>query len=140
MKENLDSPKPVTWLKTVSAFANSNGGTIVVGIRDIDREKVGVTNLSMAIERARTLINSRIEPSPPYDIETIEDENKIFFLIHVDKGDFPPYYYAHEERKVAYIRKGDESVTAPQHLLNELILLDSISAMMNWRVRINFRM
>ena len=85
-------------------------------------KKVGVTNLSMAIERARTLINSRIEPSPTYDIETIEDENKVFFLIHVDKGDFPPYYYAHEDRKSAYIRKGDESVKAPPHILNELIL------------------
>ena len=122
LKENLDSPKPVTWLKTVSAFANSNGGTIIVGIRDIDKARIGVADVSTAVERARTLINSRIEPSPPYDIETIEDENKVFFLIHVDKGDFPPYYYAHEERKSAYIRKGDESVKAPPHILNELIL------------------
>lgn len=121
-KENLESPKPVSWLKTVSAFANSKSGTIVVGIRDGDKEKIGVSNISAAIERARTLINSRIEPSPPYEIETIEEGGKMFFMIHVEKGDFPPYYYSHEERKAAYVRKGDESVKAPSHLLNELIL------------------
>ncbi len=121
-KETLDSPKPVTWLKTVSAFANTKGGVILVGIRDSDKAKIGVENINATIEKARTLINSRIEPPVPYEIDTLIEDDKQFLIIRVEKGDYPPYYYSHEDRKSAYIRKGDESSKAPIHLLNELIL------------------
>ncbi|MDO5846007.1 MAG: ATP-binding protein, partial [Methanocorpusculum sp.] len=96
--------------------------TVIVGIRDADKKRVGVSQIAAVAERARTLINARIEPPAPYEIETLEERGKQFLLIHVEKGDFPPYYYAHEDRRAAYIRRGDESVRAPAHILNELIL------------------
>ena len=33
-KESLEYSKPKSWLKTVSAFANTNGGILLFGIRD----------------------------------------------------------------------------------------------------------
>lgn len=36
-KEKLEAGKPKSWLKSVSAFANGNGGTLIFGISDDDR-------------------------------------------------------------------------------------------------------
>ena len=36
-KEKLEAGKPKSWLKSVSAFANGNGGTLIFGISDNDR-------------------------------------------------------------------------------------------------------
>ncbi|MDO5844237.1 MAG: ATP-binding protein [Methanocorpusculum sp.] len=116
-KENLNSPKPVSWLKTVSAFSNTKSGTIIVGVRDSDKEPVGLSeNTDSVVEKARTLINTRIEPPASYEIETVKENRKTFIIIYVDKGNYPPYYYSHEDRKIAYIRRGDESVKAPAHM------------------------
>ncbi len=35
-KEKVEYLKPKSWLKSVSAFANSNGGSLLFGIRDAD--------------------------------------------------------------------------------------------------------
>lgn len=37
-KEFLEKDRPKSWLKTVSAFANTKGGTILYGVRDEDRD------------------------------------------------------------------------------------------------------
>lgn len=40
-KENLESKKPKSWLKTVSAFSNGIGGTIYFGVNN-NRKIVGL--------------------------------------------------------------------------------------------------
>ena len=42
-KEKLEINKPKSWLKTVSAFANGLGGTLIFGISDKD-EIIGIDN------------------------------------------------------------------------------------------------
>ena len=41
-KEALETKKPRSWLKSISAFANSFGGHIVFGVRDNPRVKYAV--------------------------------------------------------------------------------------------------
>ena len=60
-KEKIEYSKPKSWLKTVSAFANTNGGVILVGIRDIDNFPVGVDNIKYTTEKISELINERIK-------------------------------------------------------------------------------
>ena len=36
-KERLEVGRPKSWLKSVSAFANGNGGTLIFGISDDDQ-------------------------------------------------------------------------------------------------------
>ena len=43
-KEALETKKPRSWLKSVSASANSFGGHIVFGVRDNPREVCGLDN------------------------------------------------------------------------------------------------
>lgn len=40
-KEKVELNKPKSWLKSVSAFANTNGGILLFGVRDEDRKPIG---------------------------------------------------------------------------------------------------
>jgi len=80
------------WLKTVSAFANTKGGTIVAGVTD-DRKLVGVSDIKKLSAKVAELINSRIEPAPNYELLTIHENNKDFLLIVVSAGPTTPYFY-----------------------------------------------
>lgn len=41
-KEALETEKPKSWLKSVSAFANTQGGHIIFGVTNQGHEPVGV--------------------------------------------------------------------------------------------------
>lgn len=51
-KEKSWNKKPKSWLKSVSAFANTNGGILLFGISDKDKIKVGLYDV---IEIAKNL-------------------------------------------------------------------------------------
>ncbi|MDY2893093.1 MAG: ATP-binding protein [Candidatus Faecisoma sp.] len=44
-KEKVETKKPKSWLKSVSAFANTNGGILLFGISDKDKIKVGLDDV-----------------------------------------------------------------------------------------------
>jgi ATP-dependent DNA helicase RecG len=121
-KEAMENKKAKNWLKSVSAFANTGTGRIVFGVRDTDHGKIGLQNCQEDGEKITELINSRIQPSPNYDIQYERDGDKDFIVLTIRKGISTPYYYAHEGTKIAYVRKGSQSVIAPDHELNALIL------------------
>ena len=50
-KISLEYKKPKSWLKSVSAFANTGGGIILFGVRDNDKEPVGLENVSWVAEK-----------------------------------------------------------------------------------------
>lgn len=121
-KEFLEKDRPKSWLKTVSAFANTKGGTILYGIRDEDREPVGIENIAEVSSKVSELINSKILPIPRYELNPFEDNGKEFLAVNVGDGPETPYYYNSDGRKTAYIRSGDQSLEAPEHILKALIL------------------
>ncbi len=121
-KEFLEKDRPKSWLKTVSAFANTKGGTILYGVRDEDREPVGLDNIAEVSSKVSELINSKISPVPRYELNPFEDNGKDFLAVNVGDGPETPYYYSSDGRKTAYIRSGDQSLEAPDHILKALIL------------------
>ena len=122
IKEKVELSKPKSWLKTVSAFANSNGGVIIFGIRDIDKYPVGLKNVVLDSEKISELINARITPLPRYELNQYETNGKNYLTIKIGDGPKTPYYYDYDGRKEAYIRAGNESIIAPKHILENLIL------------------
>ena len=121
-KEKVEYKKPKSWLKSVSAFANTNGGIILFGIRDIDREKIGLDNAFKDSEKISELINSKITSLPRYELNNLNENNKDFILVKIGDGPRTPYYYESDGRKEAFIRSGNESIPAPKHILDNLIL------------------
>jgi len=121
-KEKVEYTKPKSWLKSVSAFANSNGGILLFGVKDIDRIPIGLSNIEKDSEKVSELINNRITPIPRYELKTFTEDEKDFMEIKVGDGPRTPYYYAADGRKEAFIRAGNESIPAPKHILDNLIL------------------
>ena len=44
-KVSLEKEKPKSWLKSVSAFANTKGGIILFGVDDKTREEIGIEDV-----------------------------------------------------------------------------------------------
>lgn len=121
-KVDLEKEKPKSWLKSVSAFANTKGGIILFGVDDKTREEKGITDVVKATEKISELINARIEPLPRYELNYFEEDGKDFIELEIGDGPITPYFYVADGRKEAFIRSGNQSIPAPAHILQNLIL------------------
>ncbi len=121
-KERVEYSKPKSWLKSVSAFANSGGGILLFGVNDKNRQAVGLENVVNDSEKVTELINNKIIPLPRYTLKTFNENGNDFIVVEVGDGPKTPYYYENDGRKEAFVRAGNESVPAPKHILDNLIL------------------
>ena len=120
-KEKLEEKEPESWLKSISAFANTNDGTLYFGVRD-DREIVGIEEVQEVIEKISDFIKTRIEPIPTFNIDVEKIHGLDVITVNVSKGRNTPYYYSRRGVRTAYVRIGSSSVKCPDYMLNELIL------------------
>lgn len=120
-KEAVEVKKPKSWLKSVSAFANTSGGTLFFGIDD-NHNVVGLANPQKDAEDISRLIKERISPTPRFILTSEQEYEKAVLVLSIPKGTHTPYYYKADGIREAYIRLGDESIVAPDHILHELIL------------------
>lgn len=121
-KERVEKRKPKAWLKTVSAFANGQGGIEMFGIRDCDGKVIGLENIKNDADYVTGQINAKINPLPRYNVSTRKEEGKNILVVRVEHGAKTPYYYESDGRKEAFIRSGNSSIPAPKHILEYLIL------------------
>jgi hypothetical protein len=94
----------------ICAFANTNGGTIYIGVpADVHKAPIGVTAPKSATDTIRKAVQKQI--TPPIEISfAIHDTNKVKVLqINVPRGDDLPY--AVDENKI-YVRNESETVQA----------------------------
>ncbi|MFR1831791.1 MAG: ATP-binding protein [Lachnospiraceae bacterium] len=120
-KVALKIKKPKSWLKSVSAFSNGIGGTLFFGISD-DRNPVGLSDVQKDAEAISRLIKDRITPLPQFTLKPLQEDGKNLLALEVSSGRSTPYYYKADGVMEAYIRVGNESVLAPNYIVNELIL------------------
>ena len=123
-KVSLEEGKPKSWLKSVSAFANSYGGHILFGVTDDTHRAVGLDDAQAAASKVAELISARISPAPRYELITFPGEGpgKVCIDLAIQNGPSYPYYYAHERIREVYVRHGDRSELASDFELNNLIL------------------
>ena len=120
-KVALEIKKPKSWLKSVSAFSNGIGGTLFFGISD-DRKPIGLSDGQKDAEAISRLIKERITPLPQFILKPLQEDGKNLLALEVSPGRSTPYYYKADGVMEAYIRVGNESVIAPDYIVNELIL------------------
>lgn len=120
-KVALEIKKPKSWLKSVSAFANGIGGTLFFGVGD-DRSVVGLSDAQADAEAISRLIRERITPLPQFVLTPVREQEKDLLLLKVSAGRSTPYYYKTDGKMEAYIRTGNDSIVAPDYVVNELIL------------------
>ena len=120
-KVALEVKKPKSWLKSVSAFANGIGDTLFFGVAD-DRTIVGLSDTQSDAEIISRLIRERITPLPQFVLTPVQEKGQDLLLLKADSGRATPYYYKADGIMEAYVRVGNDSVTAPDYVVNELIL------------------
>lgn len=120
-KERLEVKKPKSWLKSVSAFANTLGGWLIWGIAD-DDTVVGIADVKHDMEKISELIKDRMDPVPQIDLQVKNVHGKNIVLLHAFKGRETPYYYTSDGMHTAYVRVGNQSIPAQAHDLKQLVL------------------
>ncbi len=73
-------------------------------------------------EAISRLIKERITPLPQFNLKPFVEDNKNLLALEVSSGRSTPYYYKADGVMEAYVRVGNESVIAPDYIVNELIL------------------
>lgn len=123
-KLSLESEKPKSWLKSVSAFGNTQGGEILFGVTNDTHYAVGLDDPQGTASKISEYIAARISPTPRYEMESFpsDDGKKTCIKVIVHSGPDYPYYYAFDGVKEAYVRHGDRSEKATDYELNNLIL------------------
>ena len=110
-KEKISS----TFLKTVSAFSNYDGGSVLFGINDAG-EVVGISDIEQKCLDIENSINDNIKPQPDYCIEIINNGQTI--SLNVRPGFNKPYLY----KGKAYKRNDTATIEVDQIELKRLIL------------------
>lgn len=104
-----------SFLKTISAFANYDGGRIIFGIND-EGEVVGLNDPDALCLNIENAINDTISPSPDYSFSV--DTKKKLVTLTVEPGLFKPYLY----NSKAYKRNGTSTVEVDRVEMSRLIL------------------
>lgn len=115
--------KSEKYMKTVVAFANTQGGRLVIGIDDKTHKIIGVDNdiLFQTMDALTNAISDSCEPQIIPDIEPQTVEGKTVIVITVEAGKNRPYYIKSQGKaKGTYIRVAGTSRPAHQEKISEL--------------------
>lgn len=83
-----DDEEPPKLIKEISAFANTYGGYIFLGIND-NKTIGGCTKWSE--QRIHTTIHDCITPIPNFDVKKFNSSAGKIFVIKIEEGTLPPY-------------------------------------------------
>ncbi len=89
-KQDLSSPKNI--LKTITAFANTAGGVILIGIEDGSKAVLGVAHPLDEEERLCSLIADSIEPRLVSDVELVNWKGRTLIAVEVYPSALRPHW------------------------------------------------
>ncbi len=110
--------------KTVIAFANTDGGTIYVGIEN-NGEIIGVTDVDGEMLKISNMIRDAIKPDITLFVSCNSEkiDGKSVIKIVVDKGTESPYYLSVKGLRPegVFVRQGSSSVPATENTIRRMI-------------------
>jgi Putative DNA-binding domain len=92
LPENADESKR-TVFKTVAAFANGHGGSIVFGVEKDEATVCGLEGIDLiaARDRLTQLARSIVTPAPDVEVQPYQHDGKTLLVLTVGRGSDPPY-------------------------------------------------
>lgn len=112
--------KQYAVIADVCAFANTNGGTVYVGLpADAKQPPLGVAEARAAVDELKAAIDRMIAPRVDCAVDTQESRGKTVLRVIVPRGDDPPY--AIEDYKF-YVRDEAETSMAVRDEIVQLVL------------------
>lgn len=118
-KRDLSSPDGV--LKTLVAFANTAGGTVLVGVEDRTRNVRGVPDALDVEERIANIVSDSIAPRLLPEIEILPWRRTQVIAIQVHPSAARPHYLKRDGAESGtYVRVGSTNRRADAEMLQEL--------------------
>lgn len=102
--------------KTLSAFANTDGGRLLIGVKDNGKIAGVRSDEEKYMIEAATQLYCR--PEVDYSMQTFHVEGRSVLVVQIDESEHKPVFAKDENGKsLAYIRIKDENILAtPVHL------------------------
>lgn len=83
-----DDETPAKLVKEISAFSNTYGGYIFLGVND--NKTIGGCK-KWNEQRIHTTIHDSLTPTPTFDVKKFKPKGKTIFVIKIEEGSMPPY-------------------------------------------------
>ncbi len=110
--------------KEIIAFANTNGGTLYVGVQD-DGTVTGVDNPDAVSLQISNMVRDSIKPDITMFVhyQTIEEDGKEVIRVDIQRGTDRPYYLIKKGMRPegVYVRQGYSSVPASDAAIRQMI-------------------
>ena len=110
--------------KEIIAFANSDGGTLYIGVRD-DGEVVGLADPDGTALQISNMVRDSIKPDVTMFLhyQTLDEAGKQIIAVHVQRGTDRPYYLAKKGMRPegVYVRQGYSAVPATDSAIRRMI-------------------
>jgi predicted HTH transcriptional regulator len=118
-KQDLSSPMGI--LRAMVAFANTAGGTILIGVADKSKHVSGVQDPLAMEEKLANLTSDHIAPQLLPEIEVIPWRNVYLLAIQIFPSSARPHYLKQQGiEKGTYIRVGSTNRLVDKIMLSEL--------------------
>lgn len=118
-KENADSLSKI--IQTIVAFANTAGGTIVVGVQDKTKKVVGLENALVDELKISNAVATSVEPLLVPTLQLSTYRNKDVLIITVPHCFGPFYVKSLKMKNGTFIRLGPTNRPADMHTINEIV-------------------
>jgi predicted HTH transcriptional regulator len=107
------SPRQIA--KSIDAFANTEGGTLVVGMTTVGREPAALTGVEHEGELAESLdrlVRASIAPRPDYQAKVVPNrEGALCLVVEVPRGEARPYLVTTTGQVMRRTQTGTEPAT-----------------------------
>ncbi len=103
------TPSPDKIAREIAAFANTGGGTILIGVDDYKN----VTGISGYFEEEYVLHKaaySHCVPAVPIQIELVHYGQHDVMVVRVPESDKKPIYNKGKKKRLVFVREADESI------------------------------
>lgn len=104
-------PSPVKIAREIAAFANSKGGTILIGVED----NQNIAGITAFFEEEYLLMKGAYDqcvPSVPIEIELVHAGQIDVMVVKVPEAVKKPVYNKGKNKRLVYVRRADKSVLA----------------------------
>lgn len=125
-EDNDESKRKI--FKTVAAFANGQGGSLVFGVESDEATVCGIddTDLIKARDRLTQLAWTLVTPSPVVEVRTYNVDGKTVLVMSVERGNSPPYGLKVRDRIEYYVRRDATTFPArPEDIRTSVLALVS---------------
>jgi len=122
--EYMAKPTKEAIAKTITAFINTQGGDLIIGIED-DKKVVGIENADKFKNSIQRLLIENIRPIAPISVQVIKYKKKDLVLISVWEGAKKPYQF----KGKIYSRENDATKVSN---------IDNLASLINKRKKADF--